>query len=134
MQMNTVMPVNTAFKNIQQKINAIQHGLLRFKDKKEQIALPVKTMANNDNSLDCISIEFLPGKKFINRSVNLVQKSHNDYLYVSGIVTNESNKRNNILSIRILKASWFVKKEKKSVSWLEEKYIYETSALKKRSA
>lgn len=124
------MQRNTAFQIIKQKINAIQHGLLRFRDKHGQISLQVKTTANNDVSMDCISVDFLPAKRFINRNVNLIQKYHNDYLYITGVVTNEINGRSKILSIRILKASWFVKKERKSVSWLEEKYMFETKNFK----
>jgi hypothetical protein len=129
--MNNTIQMNTAFQIIKQKINAIQHGLLRFKDKHGQISLSVKTTANNDVSMDCISVDFLPGKKFINRNVNLIQKYHDDYLYITGVVTNEVNGHGKILSISILKASWFVKKEKKSVSWLEEKYMFETESPKK---
>ena len=110
---------------IQQKIGAIQFGLLRFKDKDAKMTLHVKTTANEDNSLNCVVTDDSPRKRLVNKSVNLIQKSHNDYLYITGEVNDEVNRKGKILSIRILKACWFVRRSKGSVSWLQEKYIYE---------
>ena len=110
---------------IQQKIGAIQLGLLRFQDKKSQVAWLVKTTANDDNSLNCVISDDSPKRKLLNKNVNLIQKSHEDYLHITGRVSEEINKKGKILSIRILKACWFVRRSKGSVSWLKEKYIYE---------
>ena len=111
--------------NIQQKIGAIQFGLLRFQDKRSQAAWMVKTTANEDNSLNCVITDDLPKRKLLNKNVNLIQKSHEDYLYISGMVSDEVNKKSKILSIRILNACGFVRRSRGSVSWLQEKYIYE---------
>jgi hypothetical protein len=111
--------------NIQQKIGAIQLGLLRFRDKKSQVAWLVKTTANGDNSLNCVITDDSPKRKLLNKNVKLIQKSHEDYLYITGRVSEEVNKKSKILSIHILKACWFVRRSKGSVSWLKEKYIYE---------
>jgi len=110
---------------IQQKIGAIQFGLLRFKDKDANHTLQVKTTANEDNSLNCVVTDDSPRKRLVNKSVHLIQKSHNDYLYITGEIDDEVNRKGKILSIRILKACWFVRRSKGSVSWLQEKYIYE---------
>ena len=110
---------------IQQKIGAIQYGLLRIKDADAKMTLQVKTTANDDNSLNCVVTDDSPRKKLVNRNVNLIQKSHNDYLYITGHVAGEVNRKGKILSIRILKACWFVRRTKGNVSWFREKYTYE---------
>jgi hypothetical protein len=111
---------------IQQKIGSIQSGLLRVRDdEKAKLTLQVKTSANDDNSLNCVVTDDFSGRKLLNKNVNLIQKSHNDYLYITGQVSGEVNGKGKILSIRILKACWFVRRSKGSVSWLQEKYTYE---------
>jgi hypothetical protein len=110
---------------IQQKIDSIQSGLLRFRDKDAQMTLQVRATTNDDDSLNCIVTDNSPRNKLLNRNVNLIQKNHDDYLYINGTVSEEINKKNKILSIHILKASWFVRKSEGNVSWLQEKYIYE---------
>ncbi|MBC7946915.1 MAG: hypothetical protein H7Y42_03475 [Chitinophagaceae bacterium] len=119
--------MNKKLLEIQQKIGSIQFGLLRIRnqDDEKTTTLQVKTTANEDNSLNCVVTDDAKKDIFINRNVNLIQKSHNDYLYITGQVADEVNQKGKILSIRILKACWFVRKRKGSVSWLQEKYIYE---------
>jgi hypothetical protein len=111
--------------HIQQKIGAIQFGLLRIVDKDDKITLQVKTRANADNSLSCLVTDKMPGQNLVNKNVNLIQKSHEDYLYITGRVSEEVNKKRKILSIHVLKACWFVRRSKGNVSWLKQKYIYE---------
>lgn len=123
--------MNKELQLIQQKIDAIQSGLLRFRDKDAQMTLQVRATTNNDNSLNCIVTDNSPRSKLLNRNVNLIQKSHDDYLYINGTVSEEVNKKSKILSIHILKASWFVRKSKGNVSWLQEKYMYENFPRKK---
>jgi hypothetical protein len=117
--------MNKKLQLIQQKIDAIQSGLLRFRDKDAQMTLQVRATTNEDNSLNCIITGDSPRSRLLNRNVNLIQKNHDDYLYINGTVSEEVNKKSKILSIHILKASWFVRKSKGSVSWLQEKYMYE---------
>lgn len=123
--------MNKELHDIQQKIDAIQFGLLRFRDKDAQMTLQVRATTNDNNSLNCIVTDDSPRSRLLNRKVNLIQKSHDDYLYINGTVSEEVNKKHKILSIHILKASWFVRKSKGSVSWLEEKSIYENFPRKK---
>jgi hypothetical protein len=111
--------------HIQQKIGSIQFGLLRIRDEKNKMTLQVKTSANADNSLNCVVTEDSPRRRLINKNVNLIQRSHDDYLYITGQIADEVTKKGKILSIRILKACWFVRRQKGSVSWLQEKYTYE---------
>ena len=112
---------------IQQKINYLQAGLLRFHDKDELVTLEVKTTANDDASLNCIIMDSsLSGYTMADKTVNLIQKIKDDYLYITGRVQGETGERKKILFIKILKASWFVRKRKAGISWLKEKYVYET--------
>ncbi|MEI9946975.1 MAG: hypothetical protein WDN26_22485 [Chitinophagaceae bacterium] len=118
--------MNKSLHYIQQKSEAIQDGLLRFRDKQGDLSLLVKTSSNEeDSSLNCILTDPAECKKLMNRKVNLVQKRNDDYLYISGKVSAEVTKGSKILSIHILKACWFERKSKGGVSWLSEKYIYE---------
>ncbi len=108
---------------IQNKINDIQVGLLRFRDKDEQVTLQVKAKSDED-SVNC----FITGNgdlnKLTNRSVNLVQKCENDYLYISGQLEEKAVDKK-MLSFKIIRACWFVRKSKGTLSWLQEKYIYD---------
>jgi len=111
---------------IQQKINHVQFGILRFHDKDELLTMEVKTTANEDASLNCIITDDSSCYAMADKNVNLIQKNHDDYLYITGKVLGESLENGKILSIHILKASWFVRKRKGRISWLKEKYVYET--------
>lgn len=111
--------------HIRQKINAIQHGLLRFRDEKERISLQARTTVSDDTSLNCIILEEFPAKDLINRDVSILHKSHYDFLYILGTVDEEANNGAKILSIRIRKASWFVHKVRGNQSWFQQKYIFE---------
>lgn len=120
--------MNKTLRNIKQKMGAIQFGLLRMRDNEERITtLQVKLAENEGIMLSCLVTDALHGKKLLNQTVNLIQKCHNDYLYIAGKVTDEDKTSNKILSVEITKACWFVKKSKGDVSWLQQKYIYEHS-------
>jgi hypothetical protein len=118
--------MNKKLHQIQQKINHVQLGLLRFQDKDEMLTMEVKTTANDDASLNCIITDGSSCYPMADKNVNLIQKNHDNYLYIVGKVTGETQENGKVLSIHILKASWFVLKRKGSVSWLREKYVYET--------
>ena len=117
--------MNNKLRCISQKINTIQNGLLRYDDAEGRITMHVTARSNDDNSLTCT----VPGntdlKKLINKRVNFIQKSENDYLYISGDVKERRNKKT--VFINILKACWFVRKSKGTLSWLQEKHVYDIS-------
>src|SRR5437868_328169 len=96
---------------IKQKIGAIQFGLMRFQDQDEQLTMEVKIADNEGELLSCI-ITDSPGKKLLNKRVNLIQKYRDDYLYIAGKVTNELQKNTQILAVHITRACWFVKMSK----------------------
>ncbi len=118
--------MNKKLYQIQQKINHVQFGLLRFQDNKELLAVEVKTTANDDASLNCIITDDSSCYPMADKNVNLIQKNQDDYLYIVGKVMGEMQGNRKILSIHIMKASWFVRKREGRMSWFKEKYVYET--------
>ena len=118
--------MNKKLYQIQQKINHVQLGLLRFHDKDEMLTMEVKTTANDDASLNCIITGDPSCFPMADKNVNLIQKNHEDYLYIVGRVMGGTRENAKVLSIHILKASWFILKRKGGMSWLREKYVYET--------
>ena len=117
--------MNKTLKNIKQRAGAIQFGLLRVTDKKEQVTLQVKVAENEGDMLSCLVTDEMPGKGILNKHVNLIQKYHDDYLYIAGRVKDEMSNGKKILSLEITRASWFVKKTKGNITWLQQKYLYE---------
>ena len=118
--------MKTHLNRIQQKIDNLQLGLLRIRDNNGLLTLHVKATTNDDDSLNCIITGDMPDKTLMNKRVNLIQKNHNDYLYITGKVNAEVKKGCRILSIKILKACWFVRMTSGASSWLKEKYMFET--------
>ncbi len=120
------------FYTISQKVNSIQAGLLRRQTKNGSITHHVLMKTCDDSMLICALTD--SGKpdtrKLIGKRVNLIQKSENDYIYLSGIVMDKPTTNRRTLYIRLAKACWFVKKTKGSLSWLQEKYVYESIPLK----
>jgi len=126
--------MNKSLHYIQQKSTDIQIGLLRLHGKKGTETWHVKITPESEDSLNCVFTEGGNLKKLRNRNINLVQKKHDDYLYISGIVEDEAVNGSKILGIRILKACWYEKKTKGTLSWLKEKYIYESEDVKRAIA
>ena len=121
------MNKNKSLLLIKKRISDIQCGLLRFHDKDQQMAVPVKVSVNEDASLNCIVIDEFNGHKLRNKMVNLIQKYHDDYLHISGKVSEEVQKNNRIISVEILKVCWFVRQIKGNVSWLRQKFILDVA-------
>jgi hypothetical protein len=117
---------NKTLSSIKTKIGAIQFGLLRFSDANEQQTLQVKLAENDGPSLNCILTDTAYNRKMLNKQVNLIQKYHDDYLYIAGKVTDEGELNKKVLAVQITKACWFVRKSKGSISWLQEKYVYDS--------
>ena len=119
--------MNKTLKNIKQRAGAIQFGLLRVHDMDDQCTLQVKVAENEGDMLSCLVTDEVPGQGILNKNVNLIQKYHDDYLYIAGRVMDEMPNGKKILSLEITRACWFVKKTKGNISWLQQKYIYEPS-------
>jgi hypothetical protein len=116
---------NKSLSLIKKRMGDIQCGLLRFYEKNKHVSLHVKVSAHDDTFLNCIVDNEVAGKKFMNKKVSLIQKYHNDYLHIVGIVCEEIQKGKRILSVQIERACWFVRHSKGNVSWLQQKYQYE---------
>jgi general stress protein 26 len=116
--------MNKKLRYISQKIDAIQLGLLRYHDEKDRITMHVKARTDDDHSLICTISSNDDLKKLKNKNVNFIQKSDDDYLYVSGQVKEISDRDKKEVFISILKACWYVRKSRGSLSWLQEKHIY----------
>lgn len=110
---------------IQEKIASIQFGILKKKDANGNRSWQVKTATDEENSFHAVISEDVPEDQLVNSTVNLVQKHKDDYLYITGRVSAEADKKTKILSINILKAAWFVRQSKGKISWLKQKYLYE---------
>lgn len=115
----------TKLLHIKRKIDQIQVGLLRFRDNDDNFTLHVNAKSCENDSVNCVIADNTDLSRLVNKNVNLVQKSKNDYLYISGQVKEKTGINKNILSFKILRACWFTKKTKGSLSWLQEKYIYD---------
>lgn len=117
--------MSNTLSSIKTKIGAIQFGLLRFNESNEQQTLQVKMVENEGPVLNCVVTDPAHGKKLLNKQVNLIQRHHDDYLYIAGKVTDEGELNRKVLAVMITKACWFVRKSKGNVSWLQQKYFYE---------
>ncbi|MET0466322.1 MAG: hypothetical protein ABW007_24405 [Chitinophagaceae bacterium] len=115
--------MNNALQIIQQKINTIQTGLLKFRLKDSPVSLQVKAASGADHFFDCVTDDEVKGLQ--NKQVRLVQKYKDDYIYITGKVESVVKKNKTIISIIILKACWFVRASEGTLTWLEEKQVYE---------
>lgn len=106
--------------DLQQEIDAIQLGLLRYTHYGKRITLHVKISIQDRDSLNCLMEGEAP-RKLLHKKVTLIQKKHDTYIYICGTVTAEAR---NILAIDIKKACWFIRKREGSVTWLQEKCVY----------
>lgn len=109
--------------DIQQKIGAIQVGLLRYSHKGKKMSIPVRIAVEQQDSLHCV-ISDLPSQTLLNKNVTLIQRDRENYLYIGGRISQEIQKTALVLSVNITKACWFIRKSKGSVTWLQEKCVY----------
>jgi len=122
------MHIHSNLLHIHKKIDEIGGGLLRFHHNDSQVSLHVRLKSNgSSNSIDCFISDNADIKKLVNGPATLIQKSDKNYLYLAGKIERPAGKNNKIFPVRILRACWFVLKSKDSVSWLQEKYIFDIS-------
>lgn len=112
---------------IREKIGNIQFGILRCRENDVQKTWQVKAAPDENNVLHCIVSGEMAGEDIIDKQVNLIQKNHDDYLFITGKVSAEARRKVQVLSINIEKACWFVRRSKGATSWLKQKYIYENA-------
>jgi len=112
---------------IHRKVDEIKSGLLRFRQNDCQASLHVKVKISGINSLHCVMTNQADLNPMVPGIVSLIQKSDKDYLYISGEIENQLPQNKKTFSVRIVKACWFILKSKGAVSWLQEKYIYDST-------
>ncbi|MEO5563194.1 MAG: hypothetical protein ABIR18_07165 [Chitinophagaceae bacterium] len=110
--------------NIHEKIGSIQLGLLRYKQGGKQMTLQVKMAIDENDVINCVVADNLSLDKLVNKNVVLIQKDHDNYMYIGGRISNGAQKNKLILSVDIKKACWYIRKSKGSVTWLQEKCVY----------
>jgi hypothetical protein len=103
---------------------SIQLGLLQYRHNGKKITLHVKMAVTEGESLHCVVSGDFPAQKLLNRNVTLIQKDHDNYLYIGGRISKEMRTDIVVLSLDLTKACWFIRKRKGGVTWLQEKYIY----------
>ena len=108
---------------IQKKIDDIGLGLLRSRENKLPLSIQIRVKCDKDNLIHCYGAGTGDLFQLKNKRVTLLQKSNDDYLYVTGQAEAAENDR--VLPIRIFKACWFVRKRKGSVTWFQEKHTYD---------
>jgi len=117
--------MNNTLQKILRKVESVQVGLLRVENKNEKLLLQARAGASQDH-LNCIIEKNNKSDSLLSRNVSLIQKDKQDYLYISCKVKEEiQNKSAVIMSMEVLKACWFTRRSKGSVSWLQQKYTYE---------
>jgi hypothetical protein len=109
---------------IQEKIGSIQLALLRYKHEGKRVSVQVRVTVNDNDTLHCAIADDLPDHKLINKQVVLIQKDHDNYMYIGGRISREAKGKKLLLAIELKKACWYIRKFKGSVSWLQEKCLY----------
>ena len=112
---------------IQKKIDDIGLGLLRSRENKPTVSIQIRAKCDKDNLIHCHASQTGGLLQLKNKKVSLLQKSNDDYLYVTG-QAEASADNDKILPIRIYKACWFVRKRNGSITWFQEKHIYDRIA------
>ena len=112
---------------IREKITVILFGIVRCHTKKICLSYQVKAVpAEEEDTIHCIVVDDTAGKKMLNKYINIIQKHKEDYIFITGKVFEQRRTlHNTVLSVRILKASWFERHSDRSTSWLKEKFVYE---------
>lgn len=121
------MHTNTNMHQIHKKVDEIENGLLRFQHDNKQVSIHVKVKSNGVDSIQCECSDRTDVQKLVAGKVSLIQKSDKNYLYISGEIEKLPPGNKKIFSIHVTRACWFILKSKGSVSWLQEKCVYDIS-------
>lgn len=109
-----------------QKIETIGHGLLRLRKGKGHLNVQVSTSKYDGQRLNCIFTESNLMNQLFNRDVVLIQKKGDDFFYITAQVDDEVKKPCKVISLKINKACWFIKKKSGNVAWMQQKYVFES--------
>lgn len=117
--------MKSALYKILKKVEAVQLGLLRCENNDKRLLLHARA-GTDEELLNCIVNTDDWDISLLSQHVSLIQKDKQDYLYITCRVKDEIRKDTAaIVSMEILRACWFTRRSKGSVTWLQEKYMYE---------
>lgn len=112
-------------KKILSKVKSVQLGLLRCQKDDKKLLLQTRAGTVNEQ-VNCIVENKSVEGDLLASNVNLIQKDKDDYLYITCRVTDQVVRNTaTIVSMEVLKASWFTRMTRGSVTWLKEKYTYD---------
>ncbi len=118
--------MNRTLNLMHHKIETIRHGLLRLREGEGQLSVQVSTSVYDGRRLNCVFKESHPGNPLLNRDVVLIQKKGEDYFYIAGRVDDEVKQHCKIVSLKITKACWFIRKKRGNVVWMQQKCVFES--------
>ena len=107
---------------ITRKMEEIGTGLLRFTSENQRAGIIVHMKSTGPHTLVCVHRGQLDLDIQKNRSVNLVQRSGDQYLFGSGEIRawHSDEKYSIRIWIELRKAAWYSMNKAGSVSWLKE--------------
>lgn len=112
-------------KKILSKVKSVQLGLLRCQKDDQKLLLQTRAGTLNEQ-VNCIVENKSVDVGLLSSNVNLIQKDKDDFLYITCRVTDQVVRNTAIIvSMEVLKASWFTRMTRGSVTWLKEKYTYD---------
>ncbi len=126
--------MSAILQKILNKSASIQLGLVRMEEqgvaknsRKNRVLLPARA-GFDETRLHCLVKNDASVPKDCSETVSLIQRDKGNYIYITGIVKGKKNRDNlSVLSIEVVRAFWFIRCAKGSVTWLKEKYLYELS-------
>jgi hypothetical protein len=117
--------MKSALYKILKKVEAVQLGLLRCENNEKRLLLQARA-GTDEEFVNCIVNTDAWDISLLSQNVSLIQKDKQDYLYITCRVKEEIRKdAAAIVSMEVLRACWFTRKSRGSVTWLQEKYMYE---------
>jgi hypothetical protein len=117
--------MNKTIDLMHQKMEILKYGLLRVRQENEMLSVQVSTSVYDGKRLDCIFEESNTGSQLMNRDLVLIQKNGDDYFYITGRMDEETKKPGKVVSLRIIKACWFIRRKKDNVVWMQQKCVFE---------
>lgn len=113
-------------KHILQGAASVQAAVVKFRSGEGRRSFQAKVVLDTDDTIHCVVVDEMPPGKRLGKKVHLIQKHRDDYFFIAGYVSDEAKGVPNIFSVTITRAFWFVRRRKGSVTWLREKYTYDT--------
>lgn len=119
--------MNQTLHKILRKVQTVQRGTLHIHINDEKYLYQARAGADEE-FLNCIVEKTEISDSLISRNVSLIQRDKQDYLHITCKVKQvTSNQAADVVSLEVLKACWFIRRFRRNISWLQQKYTYESS-------